>query len=51
MENDMNMQKVTAEIRHLNAMSDKLIAETRWYPIVVSSALVAAVITLTKLFL
>lgn len=46
----MNKQKLMAEIRHLSAMSDKLMLETRWYPIVVGIGLVVAIGTLIKLF-
>ena len=31
--------------------SDKLMMETRWYPLVVATAFVAGIVTLTKLFL
>ena len=40
-----------AEIKKLIAESDKLMLETRWYPMVVTAALFGAVITFTKLFL
>lgn len=46
MENDMGIQKLAAEIRHLNAMSDKLMADTRWYPMVVCTALATALMAL-----
>lgn len=42
----MSIQKLSAEVRHLNAMSDKLMAETRWYPIVVGTALATALMSL-----
>ncbi|MFA7666647.1 MAG: hypothetical protein WCY32_11075 [Burkholderiaceae bacterium] len=43
--------KLRAEIRHLTAQSDKLMAETRWYPLVIATGLLGAVIAFTKLFL
>lgn len=43
--------KMRAEIRKLRLEGDKLMTETRWYPLVVATALVASVIALTKLFL
>lgn len=45
------LNKLRAEVRKLRIEGDKLMAETRWYPLVVSTALVAGVVTLTKLFL
>lgn len=44
MERTMEQAKVEAEIAKINA-------EARWYPIVVASGLIAAVIAITKLFL
>ena len=44
------LEKVRTEIRKLSAESDKLMLETRWYPLVLATALVAAVATLTRLF-
>lgn len=43
--------KLHAEIKKLGAESDKLMMETRWYPIVVATGLVAALVALTKVFL
>jgi hypothetical protein len=51
---DMNMaqlDKIRAEIRKLGLESDKLMLETRWYPLMVGAGLVAAIATLTKAFL
>lgn len=45
------LRKLNAEIAKLRRESDKLLVETRWYPLVVSTALVGAVIALTKAFL
>lgn len=45
------LRKLNAEIAKLRRESDKLLMETRWYPMVVSTALVGTIITLTKLFL
>lgn len=45
------LDKLRAEVRKLTAESDKLMLETRWYPMVVCSGIFAAVITLTKIFL
>ncbi|MFT3905653.1 MAG: hypothetical protein QM718_05050 [Steroidobacteraceae bacterium] len=43
--------RIRAEVRKLTAESDKLTVETRRYPLVVATALIASVITLTKPFL
>lgn len=45
------LDKLRAEVRKINAECNKLMVETRWYPLLVASGLVAAVITITKLFL
>jgi hypothetical protein len=47
----IEIQKIGAEIRKLSAESDKLILEMRWYPLVLSTALIGAVIAMTKAFL
>ncbi len=47
----MQLAKIQAEIRKLSAESDKLMLETRWYPMVVTGALFGVIITFTKLFL
>lgn len=49
--NAAQLRKINAEIQKIRRESDKLLVETRWYPMVVSSALIATIITLTKLFL
>jgi hypothetical protein len=48
---NLTINKLRAEIRKLKAETDKLMAETRWYPLVVSTALIASVVAVTKLFL
>jgi len=51
---EMNMaqlEKIRAEIRKIGLESDKLMMETRWYPLVVGAGLVAAIAALTKIFL
>ncbi|HDS1635870.1 hypothetical protein I5U90_01170 [Stenotrophomonas maltophilia] len=48
---DLQMRKLAAEIRKINRESEKLMTETRWYPLAVATALVTAIITITKLFL
>ncbi len=48
---DLQVRKLTAEIRKINRESDKLMMETRSYPLVVATAFVAGIVTLTKLFL
>jgi hypothetical protein len=45
------LEKLRAEIRKLGRESDKLMVETRWYPLVVSGVWTAAIIAVTKLFL
>ncbi len=50
MDNLPNM-KIKAEIAKLNAESKKLYTETLWYPLVIATGFIAAIITLTKLFL
>ena len=45
------LEKIHAEIGKLMAETAKLNAEARWYPLVVATALVAGVVTLTKLLL
>jgi hypothetical protein len=50
MDNLSNM-KIKAEIAKLNAEAKKLYTETLWYPLVIATGFVAAIITLTKLFL
>lgn len=47
---DLNLAKIKAEIRKLAAGSDKLMMETRWYPLVVGAALFGAVAAVVKLF-
>jgi len=47
----VNEKKIKAEIAKLMAETDKLYAETRWYPLVLAAALFAAVATVIKLFL
>mgnify|MGYP006379147441 CR=1 FL=1 len=47
----LQMDKLRAEISQLAAQSDKLMMETRWYPVVVVGTLVGAIIALTKIFL
>lgn len=52
-EDALKLTKLRAEIRKLNRESDKLMLETRWYPMVVTTALfaaVAAVAAVIKLF-
>lgn len=46
----LNRAKIRTEIRKLSAESDKLMLETRWYPMVVTAALFAAIGTIIKLF-
>lgn len=41
--NHLENMKLRAEIKKLSAEADKLYMETRWYPIVLASALIAAV--------
>jgi hypothetical protein len=51
METDMKsaqLEKVRAEIRKLSAESDKLMMETRWFPMVIVTGLFAAVATVLK---
>ena len=50
MDNLSNM-KIKAEIAKLNAEAKKLYTETLGYPMVIATGFVAAIITLTKLFL
>lgn len=47
----VQIEKLRAEIRHLTAQSNKLMVETRWYPLVIATGLVGAIIAFTKLFL
>ena len=47
----MQLAKIQAEIRKFSAESDKLMLETRWYPMVVTGASFGIIITFTKLFL
>jgi hypothetical protein len=42
--------KLRAEIRKLSRESDKLMMETRWYPLVLATALIAAIAALVKVF-
>ncbi|MFS8435121.1 hypothetical protein EIQ01_21460 [Xanthomonas campestris pv. raphani] len=49
-EDALKLTKLRAEIRKLNRESDKLMLETRWYPMVVTTALFAAVAAVIKLF-
>lgn len=42
------LEKVRAEIRKLSAESDKLMMETRWFPMVIVTGLFAAVATVLK---
>ena len=48
MENLINM-KITAKIKKLGLESDKLLMETRWYPLLLSSALIGAIAGVMKL--
>jgi hypothetical protein len=43
------LEKVRAEIRKPSAGSDQLMMETRWYPLVLATALMAAVPDLVRL--
>jgi hypothetical protein len=47
----VQVDKMKAEIRKLMAESDKLMLETRWYPMVVTATLFGVIIAFTKLFL
>lgn len=49
--NDLDIEKIRAEITHLNAQSAKLMAETRWYPALVVGGIFAAALALLKLVL
>jgi hypothetical protein len=52
-EDDMQVAqigKLRAEIRKLSSVSDKLMMETRWYPLVLATALIAAIATLVRIF-
>ncbi len=52
METDMKsfrLEKVRAEIRKLSAESDKLMMETRWYPMVVMAGVFTAAFAVLKL--
>lgn len=44
------MQKLRAEIKKLGHESDKLMMETRWYPMVVSAAWIVAIGAIVKIF-
>ncbi len=44
------LRKIRAEIRKLSRESDKLMMETRWYPMVLTSALFAAIAAVIKIF-
>lgn len=46
----LNREKIRAEIRKLSAESDKLMLETRWYPMLVTSALFGIIATIVKVF-
>ena len=46
----LNRAKIRAEIRKLSIESDKLMLETRWYPMLVVGALFGAIGTIIKLF-
>jgi hypothetical protein len=50
-EHELTARKIRAEIAHLSAQSDKLMAETRWYPLVVGTALAVALLSLGKFIL
>jgi hypothetical protein len=48
---ELEVKKLEAEIVKLVRESDKLLVETRWYPIVIAGSLIGAVIAFTKLLL
>ncbi|MBS9448309.1 hypothetical protein [Xylella fastidiosa] len=43
--------KIQAEIHEVNAQTKKLTAESKWYPVVVASSLIAAGATAATLFI
>ncbi|ALR06453.1 hypothetical protein XFHB_05950 [Xylella fastidiosa] len=43
--------KIQAEIHEINAQTKKLTAESKWYPVVVGSSLIAAGATAATLFI
>jgi|GEM_PF-708842 len=47
---NLNRAKIRAEIRKLSIESDKLMLETRWYPMLVTGALFGVIGTIIKLF-
>jgi hypothetical protein len=51
MDNILEHSKIEAEIAKLMAETAKINKEATWYPIVVASGLIAAVVAITKLFL
>lgn len=44
------LEKLRAEVRKLSAESDKLMMETRWYPMVLAIAMVTGLNVLFKVF-
>lgn len=46
----LNRTKIRAEIRKLSIESDKLMLETRWYPMLLAVALFTAIATIVKVF-
>jgi len=50
MEKSIDQLKIEAEIAKLMAETAKLNKETFWYPLVVSSGIIAAVATIVKVF-
>ncbi|NCO22874.1 MAG: hypothetical protein GW905_12980 [Rhodobacterales bacterium] len=50
-EQRLSDDKVRAEITHLNAMTAKLLKETRWYEAVILTAFLAAGAALGKMIL
>lgn len=43
------LAKVRAEIRKLSAESDRLIMETRWYPLILAAGLIGGIAALMRL--
>lgn len=44
------LKKIRAEIRKLSLESERLMQETRWYPMIVTAGLFAAIGTVIKVF-
>ena len=48
---DLKLREMDARISNLNAQTDKLINENRWYVAVVASGMTLAIVAVAKLFL